>query len=31
MMGGPQMFAAVPMGGMPAVMNMGMGPMPIGG
>jgi hypothetical protein len=32
MMGGPQMFAGMPMGGMPAVMNMGMGgPMPMGG
>ena len=31
MMGGPQMFASMPaMGGMPAVMNMGMGPMPLG-
>jgi len=30
-MGGPQMFATVPMGGMPAVMNMGMGPMNMGG
>jgi len=28
-MGGPQMFA-MPMGGMPAVMNMGMGPMNVG-
>jgi RNA recognition motif-containing protein len=31
MMGGPQMFSMPQMGGMPAVMNMGMGPMPMGG